>query len=241
MQSRSPRKGYKHEATYTGYIENRSIDIQMSKSLTTAKLTTALYLCLLVAAAFSLGIANAHAISVRTWYFDNDAGAGSSSVCGSFGTLWENDPGTGLINMHGNTVYCWATYGAYSVSTTDGGNWIFHLVFTDNDYTSGHSINVAIYLSTTRTTLGTLQGTASWPTTGFSSPYDVTIPVTVTVPAGNYYIQFFWNAQGASGSLNMQDCVVGSTLTIPENFLVLLVLAPLIPLGLYRRSRAKKP
>jgi hypothetical protein len=147
--------------------------------------------------------------------------------------LSESTGGTSISLTGSSTTrgwFCWATSSTYSVGSGDSGTWVFHLVWTSNTYAAGSTITVRIHLGTSRTTLGTQQGTATYVPSGSSGTADVSISVTVTV-SGNRYVQFSYKSNaGTSTSLTMNTSTsTGSYLIVPESALILLVIVPFLP------------
>jgi len=167
------------------------------------------------------------------WYFYNNGGPIATP-----GTLSETAPSAGSQSLAGLTTYYWATTSTYSVSSADSGTWVFHLVYSSSDYPGSKTITLTIYLSGSRTTLGSSVGSNTLRASSLNAGGGtIDVNISVTASTGTYYVQFSWGSDApGQKSVVMTTSNVGSTLTVPENALLLGALVPLIPFVLRRRS-----
>lgn len=202
-------------------------------------LVVILTLSLVAIATLAFSVPYSSAIPANTtWYFYSDGGPIATP-----GTLSETAPSANSQPLAGSTTYYWATTTTYSVSSSDNGNWVFHLVYSSSDYQPNRIITLQIYVSSVRTTLGTQYGSNTLSTNSLNSgggTIDITIVFTFTGTPGNYYVQFSWSSDATSNkNVAMTTSSVGSTLIVPEGALLLAVLAPFIPIGLSRKTIAR--
>jgi hypothetical protein len=197
----------------------------------------ALGLSLIMITGLSLTVREGSAIPTTTLYFYNNGG----TTIGSAGTLSETAPSATSQSLVGGTTYYWASALQYSLSSSDNGNWVFHLVYQSSDYPNPKTIALTIYLSSSATTLGSSSGSntlGGGSLNGGGGTIDVTMAFTFPFGSGgSYYIQFSWGSDApGSKSVVMTTSSVGSTLVVPENALILAALAAFIPLCSRRKS-----
>jgi cellulose synthase/poly-beta-1,6-N-acetylglucosamine synthase-like glycosyltransferase len=195
-------------------------------------------LTLLMITGLSQNVRETSAIPSNTkWYFYNNGGPIATP-----GTLSETAPSAGSQSIVGGTTYYWATTSTYSVSSADSGTWIFHLVYSSMNYPGSKTITLTIYLSSSRTTLGSSVGSNTLSSSSLSAGGGtIDVNISVTASTGTYYVQFSWSSDApGSKSLVMTTSNVGSTLTVPENALLLGALVPLIPFVLRRISNRSR-
>jgi len=187
--------------------------------------------------AFTIPTAEA-VISGLTWYLNPNSHDG-------WATMVESGVTSGTTIM-GDSVaahsYYWRTGTTYTLTTPEGaGTWVLTIVFTANSLNKD-PWTISVGYSNTAGSFGTQIGSTTYNMKGTSSPQSISIPNVSNVPAGTWYINLRIDVpvqQGANKELIMTNGSTGSTLYVPENSLILLLLVPLIPMFL-RRAR-KRP
>jgi len=171
------------------------------------------------------------------WYLYTDAITGGANACGTFGTLSTSST-SGTLSLTDNRLWCWTTYPTtYPVSPADNGGWNFHFAWGANGW-STKIVTIKVYYAA-GTTLGTEQGATTFTMpSGDNGSTDQTITVTKTVADGDYYVQFSIRAQ-TSGPTVMTTGSTGTSLTVPENALILVGIVPLIGWRISMRERKR--
>ena len=193
-------------------------------------------LCAVSVLAFTIPTAEA-VISGLTWYLN-------PNLVNSWATMVESGVTTGTTTIGASTSmtsYYWQTLSTYTLTSPEGvGTWVLTVVFTQNNLdVDPWTISVGYGTAANTWVPGNQIGSTTYNMKGTSSPQSISIPVGSDVPVGTWYINLKIDVPGqskAAKKLTMTNGSTGSTLYVPENSLLLLLLVPLIPVFL-RRAR----
>jgi len=199
---------------------------------------------ILAVSILSITIPEASAIPSGTkWFLYNDGGTSISSP----GTMSETaQSATTTQNLYGGSTYYWASVNTYELSSADSGTWTFHLVYSYFDYPPSKTITVTVYYSSSRSALGTFMGSGSVVASSlpqYPNSYDISISVTAPSASGQY-IQLSYSCDAPSGkylTMKASTSSVGDTyLLVPEYALLVLIVAPLLPMFMKNRKNTEK-